>query len=160
MTASAARMRTAFTSGGSFCARRATAFSAMSATPALEQVDQEEGYERDRQDDDRDVGLERHVPRDEHHRAVLPERAREREREARDERRGDRRHDHAEKGLQPVRAETRRRLLDVGVEPLEHRLKRADDERESDEDENEHDSEPRIGTLDAERHQEATVPAL
>src|SRR5262245_23306008 len=171
MMATAARMRTTFTSGGSLWARRTTVFSAMSTAPALEEIDQEERDEGDREDDDRDrgglrvgellqpghhqhggdLGLERHVARDEHHRAVLPERACEGEREARDQRRRDRRHDDAEEGLQAVRAEARRRLLEVGIQPLEHRLERPDDEREADEDEDEDDPEPGVGGLDAER---------
>src|SRR5213594_512071 len=131
MTATAARMRAAFTAGGSSCARGGAwaGFSAMvSLAPAFEEVDGEERDEGDREQDDgdrrrlgvgelleprhdedrRDLGAERHVARDEDYRAVLAERAREGEREAGDEGGRDRRHDHAEEDLEPIRAEAGR----------------------------------------------------
>src|SRR5438876_11020981 len=182
MTATAARMSTSLTAGGSSCARSRAwiGFSAMvSLAPAFEEVDGEERDERDREQDDgdrrrlgvgelleprhdqdgRDLGPERHVARDEDDRAVLAERAREGEREAGDDRREDGREDHPQHGLQAVRAQARGGLLDVPVEALEHGLEGTDHEGEADEDQDEHDAEPRVRPLDAERHQEAAVPA-
>src|SRR5213594_1194246 len=182
MTATAARMRAAFTAGGSSCARGGAwaGFSAMvSLAPAFEEVDGEERDEGDREQDDgdrrrfgvgellepghdedrRDLGAERHVARDEDDRAVLAERAREGKREAGDDGREDRREDHAERRLQAVRAQARGGLLHVLVEAFEHGLQGTDHEGEADEDQHEHDAEPRVRPLDAERHQEAAVPA-
>src|SRR5881628_2788550 len=56
-------------------------------------------------------------------------------------------------------AQARGGLLDVPVEALEHGLQGTDHEGEADEDQHEHDAEPRVRPLDAERHQEAAVPA-
>ena len=49
------------------------------------------------------------------------------------------------------RAERVRRLLDLGVELLQHGLHRADDERKRDEHEREHDRRLREGDVDADR---------
>src|SRR6266850_2463525 len=128
MTATAARMRTALTAGGSSCARScvtACGSAMVSLAPAFEEVDGEERDERDREQDDGDrrrlgvgelleagddqdggdLGPVRHVARDEDDRAVLAERAREGEGEARDDGRQDRGEDHPQHGLQPVGAE-------------------------------------------------------
>src|SRR5262249_52280195 len=144
ITATAVRMRAIRTAAGSSCARSGTGWafgvSAMMAlAPAFEEVDCEEGHERDHQDDDGDRGrlgigellqprdhehggdfrLERHVARDEDDGPVLAERAREGEREAGDERGEDGRQDDPEDRLQPIRPQAGRRLLRVGVEPLQ-----------------------------------------
>src|SRR5713101_3526156 len=128
MTATAARMRAAFTAGGSSRARGwvTTRGSAMVAlAPAFEEVDSEERDEGDGEQDDgdrrrlgvgellealhdqdgRDLCPERHVARDEDDRAVLAERAREGEREAGDDGRQDGGEDHPQRGLQPVGAQ-------------------------------------------------------
>src|SRR5215470_11595770 len=99
MIATAVRMRATRTPAGSSCARggmggpfRVSAMVALA--PTFEQVDGEERHERDHQDDDgdrgrlrvgellqscdyehgRDLGLERHVARDEDDGTVLAER--------------------------------------------------------------------------------------
>src|SRR5437870_6077661 len=112
MTATAARMRAAFTAGGSSCARRretARGSAMVSLAPAFEEVDAEERDEGDREQDDGDrrrlgvgelleprhdqdggdLGPERHVARDEDDRPVLTEGARKGEREAGDDGRED-----------------------------------------------------------------------
>src|SRR5262249_28749862 len=176
MTTTAATTSATRTAGGSSCARRLKPApipwsDMVPPAPALEDVDEEQGDEGDREDDDRDrrrlrvgelleprhdedgrdLGLERHVARDEDDRPVLAERAREWEREAVDHRGQDGRDGDPHEGLEAVGAEARGRLLDVGVEALEHGLEGAHDEREADEDEHEHDAEPRVRALDAER---------
>ena len=54
---------------------------------------------------------------------------------------------------QPARAQAGRRLLDLRVEVLEHRLHGAHDERQADEGERDDDAEPRERHLDAQRRQ-------
>src|SRR5439155_1270353 len=49
--------------------------------------------------------------------------------------------------------------LAPAVEAVEHGLQGTYHEGEADEDQHEHDAEPRVRPLDAERHQEAAVPA-
>ena len=103
----------------------------------------------------RDLGLHRHVARDEDDRAVLAERAREGEREAGEQGGQQRREDDARKTSAAARAEAGRGLLDLGVEVLEHRLQRAHDERQADEGERDDHAERREGDLDAERLERA-----
>ena len=62
-----------------------------------------------------------------------PTRAGEGQREAGEQGRQDRRQDHAAEGLPAGGAQARRRLLDLRLEILQHRLHRADDERQADE---------------------------
>src|SRR5215813_2281599 len=171
MTVTAAPMRRRRTIGGSsWAGRRLIAISAMvTRAPALDEVDGEQGDERDREQDDgdgrrlgvaelletgdhehrRDLGPERHVARDEDHRAVLAERAGEREGEPRDDRGRDRGQDDLDRSLEAVRPQARRGLLDVALEALEDGLQRAHHEREADEDEDEHDAQARVRALDA-----------
>src|SRR5215510_1785093 len=145
MIATATVMSVTRTQRGSSCARMAggEVVSAMvTGAPTFDEVDAEQGdeghdeeHDRDRgrlpvgelfqpghHQDGGDLGLEGHVARDEHHRPVLAERAREGEREAGDDRRQDRRQGHLHDGLQAVRAQAGRRLLDVTLEALQHRL--------------------------------------
>src|SRR6266446_4640422 len=147
--------------------------------PPLEQVDDDEHGEGDHEEHDGDggrlrvgelleprddehgcdLGLERHVARHEHDRAVLAERAREGEGEAGHERRVERRKDDSGDGLEARRAEARGCLLDVRVDTLEHRLERTHDEGEADEYEHEDDREAGVGGLDAERNEETPEPS-
>src|SRR5262249_38174955 len=180
MTVTAAPIRSRRTIGGSSWARRGVlaALAMVAGTPAFEEVDGEQGDERDREQDDgdggclgvaelletgddehrRDLGPERHVARDEDHRAVLAERAGEREGEPRDDRGRDRGQDDLDRSLEAVRPQARRGLLDVALEALEDGLQRAHHEREADEDEDEHDARARVRDLDAEGPQEGSVP--
>src|SRR5262245_37552977 len=174
ITASAAAISRRRTHAGSSWGRR----SSMTGPPALEQVDDEQAREgdaeqhhRDRRrlgvgellqacDDQhrRDLGLVRHVARDEDERPVLAERAGKGERKAGHHRGHDGREDHAPGSLESIRSQARRRLLHVLLETLQHRLQRADDEGEADEGEYEHDPETRVRPLDAEGNEEAPVP--
>ena len=75
-----------------------------------------------------------------------PTRAREGEREAGEQRgRELRAGSTREMVCQRVGAERRGRLLDLVVEVLEHRLHRAHDERQADEDQRDDDAERRVG---------------
>ena len=89
-----------------------------------------------------------------------PSRASEGQREAGEQRRQDRRQDHPRERLEGAGAQRRRRLFDLGVEVLQHRLHRAHDERQADEDQCHHDAERGVRDLDAERLQQAAEPAV
>ena len=69
-------------------------------------------------------------------------------REAGEQGRRDRRQDDADGAPPGAGAERRGGLLDLGVEVLQHRLHRADDERQADEDQRDQDAERRVGDLD------------
>ena len=70
----------------------------------------------------------------------------------------DRRKQHAYERLQARRAETRRHLLELLVEILEHRLHRAHDERQADERERHDDAEARERNVDPELRQRVAEP--
>ena len=57
------------------------------------------------------------------------------------------------KRAQPAGAERRGGFLHFALEILQHRLKRSHDERQADKGQRDHDPEPRVGALDAERHE-------
>ena len=58
------------------------------------------------------------------------------------------------------RAERRGRLLDLGIEVLEHGLDRAHDERQADEDQRDRDPERRERDLEPERLEQLAEPAV
>ena len=62
-------------------------------------------------------------------------------------------------GAQPAGAEGRRGLLDLALDLLDHRLHRAHDERQADEDQRDEDAERRVGDLDPERRERAARSA-
>ena len=99
---------------------------------------------------------QRHVAGDEDHRAVFADRAGEGQREA-----GQQRRQRAPAGSTRAKvcsrrgAERRGGLLDLAVEVLQHRLHRAHDEGQADEDQRDDDAERRVGDLDAERRRAA-----
>src|SRR5262245_37912655 len=115
------------------------------AAPTLRQVDDEQHDERDGEHDDadgggagivvllqlddyeqwRDLRDHRHVASDEDDRAVLADGAREGQREAGQHRRQDDRQDDTPEGGEARGAESDRRLFDLEVEILQHRLHRA-----------------------------------
>ena len=87
--------------------------------------------------DGRDLGVERQVPRDQHDRAELADRARERERDAGEDRRQQVREDDAPEDADRPRAEAGGRLLHLAVELEQHGLHGADDERQRHEEQRE-----------------------
>src|SRR5512132_3643292 len=157
-----------------------SASAAAPLVPALQPVDDEQHaesgdqYDRgDRRssgvvvllelDDDqqrRDLRHHRQVAGDEDHRAVLAEPAGEGERETGEDRRQDGRQDDAQEGLDPVRAEARRSLLDFHVEILQDRLHGADDERQSYEHQGDEDADRGERHLQAEFAEWRANPAV
>ena len=108
-----------------------------------------------RHDEERgDLGLHRHVPRDEDDRAVLPEAAGEGERRPREERGEELGEEDAPERLEAVRSEARGGVLDLGVEAREDGLERPHGEGEAEEDERHADAERREG--DRERRARAS----
>ena len=98
----------------------------------------------------RDLGPHRHVAGDEDDRPVFADGARERQREAGQPRRVQIRQDHA--AARPASRSAPRLVAassSLDVEILDHRLQRADDERQPDEDQRDRDAERREGDLDA-----------
>ena len=150
------------------------------ARPGLQQVDDEqhqEGHEQHdradrgrpgivellKPDDDqerRDLGHVGQVAGDEDHRAVLADRPGEGHGDAGEHRGRQRRQDDAQERLQARRAERRRRLLDVEVEVLDHRLDGPDDEGQADEGEGDDHPHGRERHLEPERDQELAEPAV
>src|SRR5690606_7903866 len=151
--------------------------SAIAAAPALvaerqrDQVDRQQAGERggqhqrrqrdravvvvllepDRDQQRRDLGLERLVAGDEDHRAVLAQRTREGEREPGQQRRQQLGQHHPAQGGQSRGAERGGGLLLLVAQGLEDRLHRAHRERQADEHQRDHDAGGLVGHLDAER---------
>src|SRR5438105_10224184 len=138
--------------------------------PALEHVGCEQERERGEEQDERqrggagvvvllepgddeewrDLGAQRQVARDEHDRAVLAERPRDRQREPGEHRGKDGGEDDPPERLQPAGAQHGSRFLEMRLDPGEHRLHRADDERQTDEGHRQPDPDGRVGHLDPE----------
>ena len=94
-------------------------------------------------EDGRDLGVERDVPGDDHEGPELADGLRERDAAV-----GE---DDAAERRRPGGAERMRRLLELGIELLQDRLHRADDERQRHEHHRENDRRPREGHVDADR---------
>src|SRR6185369_2948245 len=105
-------------------------------------------------------GLHRQVTRDENHGAVLADGARERERESGRKRRQHGRQDHSAKYRPASPAERLGGFLEAHVDLLERRLHRADHEWHADQRKRDHDTEPRVCDLDAERPEPSADPTL
>src|SRR6202158_2753357 len=121
-------------------------------TPALQQVDQEKHPERHQQHHQRDrrrglviklfelghdeqrhdFGAHRHIARNENHRTVFAERAGESQRKTGQQRGQKHGPNYAAKSLQTRRAKRSRRLLQLGLQLLQHRLYRPHHERQPD----------------------------
>src|ERR1700722_8738228 len=159
---------------------RASAAAMSRQRPVLQCVDAE--HERKRQDqhdhrDGRRAGIielfqfghdqqrrnfrfHRHISRDEYHRAVFADGAREGERESGEQGRPQRRQHDAHEGLRRRGAECRRGLLDFPVEILENRLPSPHHERQSDERQRHDDSQRGERNFDAEGQQPHSQPAV
>ncbi len=154
--------------------------AAAAARRPLEQVDGQQQRERSHQHDQshsggagvvillqlgddqqrHDLGLHRHIAGDEDDRPVLADGPGEGQREAGEQGRCDGRENHPGEGLPALGAQAGGSFLDLDLEIVEHRLHRADHERQPDEDQGHSDPEPGVRNLDAKRIEIAPDPAV